>query len=53
VDALLPLYTDIFNGGVRPTAADCARLVRSASGYSGAFNPRWLIFTGARLWRAC
>lgn len=43
-----PFYLDPFNGGVRLTAADCARRVRSASGYSGAFDPRWLIFTPAR-----
>ena len=49
VDAVSsPIYLDPFHGGVRITVDDCARLVRSASGYSGAFDPRWLIFTTPR-----
>jgi regulator of sirC expression with transglutaminase-like and TPR domain len=43
-----PLYLDPFNGGVRLTLEDCAQRVRSASGYSGAFDPRWLNFTPPR-----
>ena len=43
-----PLYLDPFNGGVQLTLEDCAQRVRSASGYSGVFDPRWLTFTPPR-----
>jgi len=43
-----PLYLDPFNGGARLTLEDCAQRVRSASGYSGVFDPRWLTFTPPR-----
>ncbi len=43
-----PLYLDPFNDGVRLTLEDCVQRVRSASGYSGAFDPRWLNFIPPR-----
>ncbi len=35
-------YLDPFYGGGRLSINDCARLVRSATGYTGSFQPRWL-----------
>jgi regulator of sirC expression with transglutaminase-like and TPR domain len=37
-----PVYLDPFNGGVQLSLEDCVRLVRSASGYQGLFEARWL-----------
>ena len=36
------IYIDPFHGGVRLFQADCAQLVREATGFSGAFQPEWL-----------
>ena len=36
------IYLDPFHGGVRLSRADCAQLVREATGFSGAFQPEWL-----------
>ena len=36
------VYLDPFHGGVRLSKADCAQLVREATGFSGAFQPEWL-----------
>lgn len=42
------VYLDPFHGGMRLTVEDCARLVRSASGYQGLFEARWLAPTPPR-----
>jgi len=36
------IYLDPFHGGARLFQADCAQLVREATGFSGAFQPEWL-----------
>ncbi len=43
-----PIYLDPFHSGNRLAEDDCARLVRSTSGYEGAFDRRWLWPTGPR-----
>ena len=35
-------YLDPFHGGVRLSRADCAQLVREATGFDGAFQMEWL-----------
>lgn len=37
-----PVYLDPFHGGTTLTAANCAELVQTSSGYRGPFEPRWL-----------
>lgn len=41
------LLLDPFHNGQQLTMADCARLVRYATGYSGPFQPEWLAPTPA------
>lgn len=41
-------YYDPFHGGQRLTLAECAERVRTATGHTGAFNPRWLRPTAPR-----
>lgn len=41
-------YYDPFHGGQYLTLAECAARVRTATGHTGAFNPRWLRPTAPR-----
>ncbi|HZD55711.1 MAG TPA: transglutaminase-like domain-containing protein [Anaerolineales bacterium] len=41
-------YLDPFNGGIRLSVGDCARLVQDTTGFEGAFDMDWLKPSGAR-----
>lgn len=42
------VYLDPFNGGARIGAEECRELVAETTGYTGAFDPRWLTPTPPR-----